>query len=327
MKKRQFIFFFFLSIFVGDILAQFDAQFSQYMENQAAMNPGAIAENEMLNLFGVYRQQWAGFKRAPSEMFFSINAPVSIAETNHGIGLSFLNENIGLFKNQSVLLQYSYKMQLFDGVLGLGLNIGFMNQIFDQSGADPTGGGGQDGDDYHNQNDPGVPKVVDNDIAFDAGVGAFFSNKEMFVGLSVLHLTAPKMDYEGSAILYVPRIFYLTGGYNISLSNPLYLLKPSTLLKTDFRSYQIELTALLEYDKKIQGGISYRLDDAVVFMVGISLFSGLYAAYSYDLPTSKMIASGGSHEISLRYSFKPEFPRKTRSLTDRILFYKTKEAN
>lgn len=301
---------------------QFDAQFSQYMENQAATNPGSIADNDMLNLFGVYRQQWAGFKNAPSDMFFSVNTPVSIAGTRHGIGLSFLRENIGLFNNQSVLLQYSYKMKLLDGELGLGLNIGFVNQTFDHNSADPTGNGGQvgDGDQYHEQDDTFLSSAIEeNDIAFDAGVGCFFSNKKMYVGLSVLHLTAPKMDYGGSAILYIPRIFYLTGGYNIPLSNALYVLKPSTLIKTDFSSFQAELSTLLEYNKKIQGGISYRLQDAFVFMIGINLFSGLYAAYSYDLPTSKMIQSGGSHEISLRYSFKPEFAKKNKYKSDRIL--------
>jgi len=314
MKKKWFIFFFFLGFFVGEMQAQFDAQFSQYAENQAAMNPGAVAENDLVNLFGVYRQQWAGFKRSPSDMFFSVNAPVSIAGTKHGVGLSFLQNSAGLFSNLSVLLQYSYKMQLLDGVLGLGLNVGYLEQTFDRNNADPTGGKGQpgEGNDFHNPNDPFLNAADENAIAFDAGVGCFFSNKKMYAGISVLHLGAPTMDYGTSATLYVPRVFYLTGRYNISLSNPLYLLKPSTLIKTDFSSFQMELTALLEYDKKFQGGISYRFDDAFVFMVGINLFSGLYAAYSYDLPISRMIRSGGSHEIALRYSFKPEFARRSK---------------
>jgi type IX secretion system PorP/SprF family membrane protein len=322
MKKKRFIFFFFLSFIFGEINAQLDAQYSQYMENQAATNPGSIAENEMLNLSGVYRQQWAGFKNAPSDMFFSVNTPIRIAEAKHGIGLGFSIENIGLFKNQSVLLQYSYKMELLDGVLGLGLNAGFVNQTFNRNDADPTGNGGQsgDGDDYHKQDDIIISSATeDGDIAFDAGVGCFFSNKNMYAGLSVLHLTAPKMDFGGSAILYVPRIFYLTGGYNISLSNTFYVLKPSTLIKTDFSTFQIELTGLLEYKEKIQGGISYRFQDAFVFMIGINLFNGLYAGYSYDLPVSKMIRSGGSHEISLRYSFKPEFTKKNKHKAERIL--------
>lgn len=304
--------------------AQFDAQFSQYVENKAAINPGSIAENDLLNLFGAYRWQWAGFKNAPSDMFFSVNAPVDIAGTKHGVGLSFLRSSAGLFVNQSVLLQYSYKMKLFDGELGLGLNVGFMNQTFDPDGRiDLTGGAGkEDGNDFHVENDPSVPKGGQDDmpIAFDAGFGAYFSNKKMYVGLSALHLTAPNMSYDGLAKdLYVPRVYYLTGGYNISLSNTLFTVKPSTLVKTDFKSYQMELTGLLEYNKTIQGGLSYRFQDAFVFIVGINLFSGLYAAYSYDLPVSRMILSGGSHEISLRYSFKPQFSGQSKHKVGNIL--------
>ncbi len=323
MKRKRLIFFFFLGFFIGEMQAQFDAQFSQYVENKAAMNPGAIAENDLLNLFGVYRGQWTGFKNAPSDMFFSVNTPVSIEGTKHGVGLSFFKSSAGLFVNQSVLLQYSYKMRLFDGILGLGLNIGFMNQTFDPDGkVNLTGGAGEDmGNDFHVENDPSVPKGGDDSPnAFDAGFGAYFSNKKMYVGLSALHLTAPSMSYDELAKdLYVPRVFYLTGGYNISLSNTLYVLKPSALVKTDFKSYQMELTGLLEYNKTIQGGLSYRFEDAFVFIVGINLFSGLYAAYSYDLPVSRMILSGGSHEISLRYSFKPQFTKAGKHVVGNIL--------
>ena len=41
-------------------------------------------------------------------------------------------DEIGLFKNQSVLLQYSYKLRVLKGVLSLGLNVGFINQTFDK---------------------------------------------------------------------------------------------------------------------------------------------------------------------------------------------------
>jgi len=326
MKKKRFIFFFFLGFFVGEMQAQFDAQFSLYAENKEAINPGAIAENDLLNLSGIYRGQWigSGFKYAPSNLFFSVNTPVSIAGTEHGIGLSGFRNSAGLFVNMNGLLQYSYKMKLLDGMLGLGLNVGVINQTFDpDKRANPTGGSGKDdGNEYHEENDPSLPTGGKDDrpTAFDAGVGCFFSNKKMYVGLSALHLTAPRMSYNDlTEGLYVPRIFYLTGGYNISLSNTLYTLKPSTLIKTDFSSFQMELTGLLEYDKKIQGGLSYRFQDAFIFIVGINLFDGLYAACSYDLPTSKMIISGGSFEVSLRYSFKPEFAKKNKYKSDRIL--------
>ncbi len=331
MKKKRIIFFFFLGFFAGEIQAQFDAQYSLYMENKEAINPGAMTENGLTNLFGVYRQQWVGYfgfgKSAPFDMFFSANTPVNIAGTKHGIGVSFSRKQVGLFGTNSVLLQYSYKAKLFDGELGLGFNAGGIKQTFDKEGADFTGGKDNN---YHNHNfnagvdgsqqDDPFMNLEDAPPVFDAGVGFYFSNKEMYVGLSALHLPTwfgKEVDY-GVEKLYVPSIIYLTGGYNISLSDALYILKPSTLMRTDGSTLQVELTGLLEYDKKIQGGMSYRFGDGLVFIAGMNLLSGVYVNLSYDLPLSRMV-SVGSLEVSLRYSLKLEFSRNSKHKLHNIL--------
>lgn len=327
MKKRRLILFFCVWILsLSRVSAQFDAIYSNYMELPETNNPGAVAQNEMMNLLGAYRLQWAGFSDAPVDMFFSVNMPFVVSGTKHGVGLVFSSENIGLFKNQSVLLQYSYKMKFWKGYMGLGLDLGFLNQTFDISDADFTGGGGSAvaGDEYHKDDDPMASKGPGGDgnsaLTFDAGVGAYYSDDDMFVGLSVAHLNAGTLDFgSDSAELYVPRIFYLTGGYNIPLSNAFYVLKPSTQFRTDFGDFQMDLSCLVEYDKRIRGGLTYRLGDAFVFMVGMDLLSGLRLGYAYDLPVSKMIVSGGSHEVYLRYSFKPEFSKKNKYKSDRIL--------
>jgi len=81
-------------------------------------------------------------------------------------------------------------------------------------------------------------------------------------------------------------------------------LKSSTLFKSDFISWQLDLSSRLEYDKKYWGGLSYRFQDAVVVFAGLNLSNGLSIGYSYDLPTSALITTtSGSHEICLSYSF------------------------
>lgn len=326
MKKGRLLLFFCVWLLsFTRVSAQFDAIYSNYMELPETNNAGAVAQNDMMNLLGAYRLQWAGFSDAPVDMFFSVNTPLSISGTKHGVGLVFSSENIGLFKDQSVLLQYSYKMKLWKGVVGLGLNVGFLSQTFDFSGVDFTGNGGSpiEGDEYHKNDDSYSSSgegAGDNALTFDAGVGAYYSDDEMFVGLSVAHLNSGTTNFgKDSAEMYVPRVFYLTGGYNIPQSNAFYTLKPSTQIRSDFSDFQMDLTCVLEYDKRIRGGLTYRLGDAFVFLVGMDLFSGLRLGYSYDLPVSKMIVSGGSHEIYLRYSFKPEFSKKNKYKSDRIL--------
>lgn len=320
MRKQVFMLFFLLLGWL-DVNAQFDAERSQYMNNQVAINPAAVASNDMFNLMGTYRMQWAGFSDAPVDMFFSANTPLTIAGTKHGVGLSFMSDEAGLFTNQSVLFQYSYKMKVFRGVMSLGIGLGGVNQTFDGASADVTGNGGSlaEDDGYHTDSDPLVDKSEMNDLAFDVSFGAYYSEDDFYVGLSVAHLNRPSFEMTETTESYLPRIFYLVGGYNIRTSNPLLVLKPSALIKTEFSSFQMDASFLMEYNKKFAGGLSYRWGGAFVFMAEYNLISGLALGYSYDLPTSKMVVSGGSHEISLRYSFRPEFAKKNKYKSERIL--------
>ena len=221
MKKRLLVFILFLCISVAGGIAQLSPQFSQYMEVPSATNPASIARDEMMSVFGVYRLQWAGYSGAPTDMMFSFTMPLKIGGSKHGLGLYFLSDEIGLFKNQSVLLQYSYKLKVLKGTLSLGLNVGFINQTFDKSAVDFVGADGEEmsGDEYHKSNDPILNAFTaseSNDVAFDVSFGCEYSQDEFYVGLSVLHLNSGRFNY-GSEVydLYMPRIFSLTGAYEL----------------------------------------------------------------------------------------------------------------
>ena len=68
----------------------------------------------------------------------------------------------------------------------------------------------------------------------------------------------------------------------------------------------------LEYNNKYWGGLSYRLQDAVVVLAGINISGGLSIGYSYDLPTTRIITvSSGSHEVLVMYSFEYMFGKRT----------------
>lgn len=324
-KKHLILTVFFLSISLLNMKAQLTPHFSQYMEMPTTTNPAAVADDEMMSVFGVFRRQWAGFSGGPQDVFFSFNAPFKIGGTKHGAGIVFSSDEIGLFKNQSVLLQYSYKAKLWGGRLSLGLGVGFINHTFDKEDVDFTGDVDKvmTGDDFHKENDPFVSAFTAegySDILFDVSFGCLYTRDNFYVGLSALHLNAGTIDLGNeSYMLYMPRTVFFTGGYNFSTSNPLVTLTPSAMVKTDFCSWQAEVSGLLEYNKRMRGGISYRFGDAFVFILGMDVISGLRLGYSYDLPTSKLIRSGGSHEVYLRYSFKPQFTKKNKYKSDRIL--------
>jgi type IX secretion system PorP/SprF family membrane protein len=152
-------------------------------------------------------------------------------------------------------------------------------------------------------------------------VGAFYSTSKFYAGMSYLHLNSPTVYWGDKWKFRQNSSLFITGGYNWILPDSKYVFKPSTLLKSDFSSLQLDLTARMEYDNKYWGGISYRIQDAVVFLAGINIAGGMSIGYSYDLPTSQIITvSSGSHEIIVMYSFEYIFgKRNNRYKSIRIL--------
>ncbi|MCQ2234781.1 MAG: PorP/SprF family type IX secretion system membrane protein [Paludibacteraceae bacterium] len=302
--------------------AQFDTQRTQYMFSTTAYNPAAIAQDDMCDVLGVYRMQWAGFSRAPKEWVVSAAAPLSIADTKHGLGASFMSESIGLFESSTFIVQYAFRFPLWNGNLGLGLNLGGISQNFASQDADFTGNNNSavSGDTYHSDSsDPMVQGSENDDMAFTAGFGAYYSDERMHIGLSVLNLNNPTFDLGETESIETVRVFYLNGGYDFDLAEKEIKIKPSFLWGTDFSTSQVNLTCLGEYKKKYVAGLGYRFGDSLDFMVGANLLNGVYVGYAYDLPVSGMIKSGGSHELCLKYSFKLEFSKKNKYKSERIL--------
>ena len=304
------------------IFAQFDSQRTQYMFDISAYNPGAVADKNLFNVTGDYRLQWAGFSNAPNDVAVLADMPFGSGESKHGAGISFLSESIGLFQNQSFMVQYAYRLKIWNGYMGLGVSVGAISQSFEYGDVDLTGNDGNDidGDQSHSSDDSMIPSSDQNDMSFDAAFGAYYSDEKMYVGLSFLHLNSPKFDFGEYDKVKMQPIMYLIGGYDFEMSNTDYHFKPSVLLATNFSSSQADLDCLLEYKKKIQGGLAYRFGDSFGFLFGVeNIIEGLFLGYSYDLPVSGMIKSGGSHEICLKYSFKLDFSRKDGYKSERIL--------
>ena len=305
MKKVVFCFLMLL-LNISSASSQFDAQLSQYMFHNSSFNPAAVGESDMIQIIGQHRIQWVGMPNGPQTTVFSINSPLKIGNTLQGIGIKFLNDKAGLFTDQSAHLQYAFKKKIGVGVLSIGADLGFVSLGFrgDSVRASESA--------YHNiLGDNKIPTTSVAGMSFDMNLGVFYSTQKLYAGISYLHVNNPKVSWGNNIEFKQKGSLFFTGGYNLVIPETKFILKPSTLIKTDMSSVQCDLTGRLEYDYKYWGGLSYRIQDAVVFLAGINISSGLSIGYSYDLPTSQIITvSSGSHEILLMYSFEYIFGKK-----------------
>jgi type IX secretion system PorP/SprF family membrane protein len=286
-----------LVVLVSSILrvtAQQDPQFSMNMFNKQSVNPGYVGSNDAICGTLIYRDQWDGFPGAPKTFLFSADA--AIPQILGGVGLNVTSDQLGLQKSLNIKLAYAYRMDLGDGKLALGLDLGFMQNSL--SGTFFY----QDAGDRSIPSLSGVPGSV-SATAPDFDFGAYYNTTDYYVGLSTTHLAASTITY-GNIKSSLAHHYYFMGGYKFPVSETLEL-EPSTLIKSDASSTQLDINLRAIYKNEFWGGVSYRLQDAIVAMVGFQT-GGFIIGYSYDVTTSEIKNySGGSHEIMVHYCFKP----------------------
>jgi type IX secretion system PorP/SprF family membrane protein len=297
MKKLN-ITFLFLVLIMQSVLSQQDPLSSQYMFNTMTYNPGVAGTSGMICATALNRQQWIGFKGAPSTTIFNVSAPFAPFKINSGVGLLVESDNIGFDKDINLSAIYSYLLDVGQGKLGIGINLGMLNKTLNPEWQIPAG-------DAHTppSGDPLIPENKESLIAFDAGFGLFFKADKYYASLSVTHLNQPKFKFT-KGLPYLSRHYYATAGYTFQLPNPSLELIPSIFAFSDGKVAQFTVTSLLRYNKKAWGGVSYRAGDALIGIVGIELFNGIRLGYAYDFTLSDIRKnSSGSHEFLVNYCF------------------------
>src|SRR4030043_306955 len=88
-----------LLIISSKALAQQDPQYSQYMFNTMAINPGYAGSGEAICASLLHRIQWQGFKGAPNVSQFQVNSPFKLFNANHGVGIAIVNDIFGFNKD------------------------------------------------------------------------------------------------------------------------------------------------------------------------------------------------------------------------------------
>lgn len=307
--------------------AQTDIQLTQYWAvptyyNPAAagtteFNPWAKGANDYLRIRGGTQLQWVGIKNAPVGFLASADMPVKIGKQKLGVGVNIMQESLGLFQNLELNIQAAYKLKLLKGELSIGVQGGYFNQKFKGTEVYIP-----DDDDYHESTDQGIPTQDLTGYVFDLSAGVYYTHKHWYAGIGGLHLLEPtvKMSIEGSESTetqeyesIVGRMVYFTGGGNIRVSNSLFEMQPSLLVKTDFRSFTAEATLRAVYNKFLSFGIGYRYNDAVYAMIG-GEYKNFFLGYSYDYSLSPIMkVSSGGHGIIAGYRLKLDFNGKNKN--------------
>jgi type IX secretion system PorP/SprF family membrane protein len=278
---------------------------------EPSFNPASVGKENVLNVVGAYALDFAGFEHNPNTFYVGADMPLYFLKSYHGVGLSMLNDKIGLFTHQRIAGQYAFRFKLFGGRLAAGIQAGLLMEKFDGSKLD-----------VEDSNDPALPSSEVSGNSLDLGFGLYYTHKNWYAGASVQHITAPQIDLGETNEFKVDPSYYLTAGYNIKLRNPLISIPTSTLVRYDGVSWRGDITARVVYknDKKmLYGGVSYSPTNSVTALIGGS-FHGINIGYSYEVYTSAINPGNGSHELFVSYQTDINLQKKGRNKHKSVRF-------
>ena len=304
MKKCIIILILAIGAFTA-VRAQYDVHFTHYWKMLNFYNPAGAGAEQKMFAYAAYSNQLSGFENNPKSMLLNIDAPIPFVRGDHNLGVGALNDDIGMFTNQHIFLNYAYGMKLFGGRLVAGAQVGILNSKFDSK--DIIFGG--------DSNDPAFPSGNADGNTVDFGAGVLYQHKHFYAGLSGLHLNAPTILLFETNETEVAPFFNFTAGGNIPLKNTLISIQPSLQVMTDLVTWRADITArgTYEYDSKLFfGGVTYSPDVSVTLFLGLEIMN-ITASYGYELFTSGIGAENGSHDIFLGYQINLDIFKKEKN--------------
>lgn len=282
-------YFFYIILFLSTkIFCQQTGQFTQFTFNKYGYNPAAAGTNINSNIEAIVgtRQQWIGFKRAPTTNFLSVNYTIKPQRSYkrwHNFGLYISKEKVGIFRNEGYYLSYTLHLPLskkinmsfgiFGGVRNLAIDrnvISYLDPVYSLS--------------YTNyflaypDFIPGV-RIYSKKAFFDVSVHQLYKNRQVQGDKQI-----------GNKSKLVPQI-YLSFGKKYHLNSDV-ILAPAINIHSSLTNIpSIELNMMSYYFKTVGLGVSIRNKDFISGIFQVRIVRNITAGFSYDYSINKLNAS------------------------------------
>ena len=293
--------------------AQQDPNFSMYMFNNQYFNPAYAGTAEFITASVFYRRQWISMPGAPITQNFT--AIVPYPRKHLAFAANVVNDKIGITGATNVSLGAAYYINLKEGRLSFGLDLGI--QQFRLNGEQLN---------LEQTNDNTFTNQFATKMAPNVNAGIFYKKQKYYVGISATHLNNPGRailkngDVKNPAV--TARHYYLTGGYVIEIDDK-FTLTPSILSRYSesplfTNNFSSDFSFKVDYKEILWMGTTYRTSDAIGFFTGFNLGKidpdsfkeNIKIGYGFDYTVSRIPTyNGGTHEIFISYEYAPKVKR------------------
>lgn len=292
MKKQLILILFLIS---ASMIAQQESQHSMYFFNPILLNPAYAGSQEALQVTGTVRDQWTGLKGAPKTQCLTMHSP--LVTENIGVGLTVLNDQLGVTKNTGLYadLAYSVKLNKRNHRLAFGVKTGL--DLFRQ---DLSALRIQDNTDELYLDNMNYRKNL-----FNVGAGIYYYGKRFYAGASSPRLLKNKISAIADQKALQENHIYFFSGIVVKL-NAAINMRPSVMIKyVNNAPLSMEGNLSFLFYEKFWLGAMYRHGAAAGLNMMYNVNQNFRIGYAYDYQlTSLQKYSYGSHELMLSYDLR-----------------------
>lgn len=284
--------------FTWQLHAQNEPVVAHFAWHTNVFNPAVSGNVKDIYLSALYRQQWVGFKQAPSTFLF--DAYAGIKKIYGGVGLVISNDMLGNQRFTTARVSYAYSQRINDRArISIGLGLGLFNSF--------VKGQNLIYEDHYTVDQSAVLSNTNHFKAF-LSAGVEFSGYNTTIGFSVSNLD---QGMKNATPFKVPRHYFGYVKYSWDI-NKKFNLTPSVFVRSIDFIAQAEVNIALTWNKRIIAGLLYRSNDAAGAMLGVHITKGLTVSYAYDNNFGKLGPyQTGSHEVQLIYRINGPKEKRT----------------
>ena len=312
-----------ISLLCTNASAQEYFQLTQFIYSAHAINPAFSGIEDLVSANISMRTQWTSIAESPTTFYFGFNGSLSGMKNGfsnqrtlrksvprlynkiqnqpgsmtHGVGFYLFQDAFGPFRETSGYLTYAFNYQINKKYkVSTGISLEISNQRFremDVSLYNP------DQDVIYQQYADGPGNM--SHLNLNGGIALYGNN--LFIGYSIHHFLRARISKDNFTEAGLNGFYhFVMAGFNIH-TGPEWMFQPSTLLKVNSENnIAIDLVGKIKYRELIWGGLSYRHEDAIGFLLGFIIEEKVFVNYSYEFQTNDIRKySSGSHELVLGY--------------------------
>lgn len=283
---------------VSPIYSQLGPGLSMFTQNRMYLNPAysGIGDRAFVQLH--IRNQWTGYQTsqdgAGSLGTRMLSASVPVGTTGLGLGMNYLTDltpsGVGL---QGANVQLAYHMFLGESQISVGAGLGLQTKSFDGTVFRVRDSG-----------DPIVAEFSGKQVSLAktaTNAGVLFMRKQLHVGIYTTRLNQAQ-------------VFGLHAEHTLPLAAGL-AINPFVRVQSLADAFIVEPGMRIVYQNAIWLGGSFRSNDAVVGMIGASIWKNrLEAGYAIDYTTVNLpVKALLTHELFCRFNL-PSFTFKSTNL-------------